>query len=179
MCESYNRQYGEKYGIDYRSVMPTNLYGPGDNYHKQNSHVIPALIRRFHDAKVSALEHVDIWGSGKPKREFLHVDDLAKACIFFMNTHKKALDNLVNPMNSHVNIGYGSDISIKELANLIKEIVGYSGKIQYDSTKPDGTPKKLLDSSRINDLGWRAEINLEDGLKETYNDFKKFKNNRL
>ncbi len=179
MCESYNRQYGEKYGIDYRSVMPTNLYGPGDNYHKQNSHVIPALIRRFHDAKVSALEYVDIWGSGKPKREFLHVDDLAKACIFFMNTHKKALDNLVNPMNSHVNIGYGSDISIKELANLIKEIVGYSGKIQYDSTKPDGTPKKLLDSSRINDLGWRAEINLEDGLKETYNDFKKFKNNRL
>ena len=179
MCESYNRQYGEKYGIDYRSVMPTNLYGPGDNYHKQNSHVIPALIRRFHDAKVSASEHVDIWGSGKPKREFLHVDDLAKACIFFMNTHKKVLDNLVNPMNSHVNIGYGSDISIKELANLIKEIVGYSGKIQYDSTKPDGTPKKLLDSSRINDLGWRAEINLKDGLKETYNDFKNFKNNRL
>lgn len=173
LCESYNRQYGKSHGVDYRSVMPTNLYGPGDNYHPENSHVIPALIRRFHEAKVNDAPEVVIWGSGKPKREFLHVDDMAAASIHVMNLDSGLYKQHTQPMFSHINVGYGSDVSIAELAVLIGQTVGYKGRIAYDSSKPDGTPRKLMDSSRLNALGWRAEIGLEDGLRKAFSDFKK------
>ena len=171
LCESYNRQYGSSHGIDYRSVMPTNLYGPGDNYHQENSHVIPALIRRFHEAKVNDAPQVVIWGSGTPKREFLHVDDMAVASIHVMNLDSNLYQQHTQPMLSHINVGYGSDVSIAELAVLIGQTVGYKGRITYDSSKPDGTPRKLMDSSRLNALGWKAHITLEEGLVSAYKDF--------
>jgi GDP-L-fucose synthase len=171
LCESYNRQYGNSHGIDYRSVMPTNLYGPGDNYHPENSHVIPALIRRFHEAKVYDAPEVAIWGSGTPKREFLHVDDMAAASIHVMNLDNDLYHQHTQPMLNHINVGYGSDVSIAELAVLIGQTVGYKGKITYDSSKPDGTPRKLMDSSRLNALGWQAHITLEEGLVSAYQDF--------
>jgi len=171
LCESYNRQYGNSHGVDYRSVMPTNLYGPGDNYHPENSHVIPALIRRFHEAKVNDAPEVAIWGSGTPKREFLHVDDMAAASIHVMNLESDLYQQHTQPMLSHINVGYGSDVSIAELAVLIGQTVGYKGRIVYDSSKPDGTPRKLMDSSRLNALGWQAHITLEEGLVSAYKDF--------
>ena len=171
LCESYNRQYGKSHGIDYRSVMPTNLYGPGDNYHPENSHVIPALIRRFHEAKINDAPEVAIWGSGTPKREFLHVDDMAAASIHVMNLDSDLYEQHTQPMLSHINVGYGSDVSIAELAVLIGQTVGYKGRITYDSSKPDGTPRKLMDSSRLNALGWKAHITLEEGLVSAYKDF--------
>jgi GDP-L-fucose synthase len=170
-CESYNRQYGKEYGIDYRSVMPTNLYGPGDNYHPENSHVIPALIRRFHEAKITKAANVTIWGSGKPFREFLYVDDMASASIYVMNLDKNKYDSCTSPMLSHINVGYGSDITIAELAYAVKKAVGYSGEIAFDTDKPDGAPRKLMDSGRINALGWKAQVNLEAGLQTAYQDF--------
>jgi len=171
LCESYNRQYGKSHGIDYRSVMPTNLYGPGDNYHPENSHVIPALIRRFHEAKANDLPEVAIWGSGTPKREFLHVDDMAAASIHVMNLDHDLYRQHTQPMLSHINVGYGNDVSIAELAVLIGQTIGYKGRITYDSSKPDGTPRKLMDSSRLNALGWQASISLEEGLVSVYKDF--------
>lgn len=173
MCESYNRQYGQSHGVDYRSVMPTNLYGPGDNYHPENSHVIPALIRRFHEAKVANSPEVIIWGTGTPKREFLYVDDMAAASVFVMQLDKAAYDGQTEPMQSHINVGYGSDIRIAELAKAVGEAVGYQGKISFDSTKPDGTPRKWMDSSRLNALGWNAKTPLQQGLALAYSDFEK------
>lgn len=171
LCESYNRQYGASHGIDYRSVMPTNLYGLGDNYHPENSHVIPALIRRFHEAKVSQAPKVTIWGTGTPCREFLYVDDMAAASIHVMNLEKSIYDLHTSPMQSHINVGYGSDITIAELAQTVGQVVGYQGDIDFDSTKPDGAPRKLMDSSRLESLGWQAQVNLKDGLKLAYQDF--------
>lgn len=171
MCESYNRQYGESHGIDYRSVIPTNLYGPGDNYHFENSHVIPALIRRFHEAKVSKAKEVVIWGSGKPYREFLYVDDMAKASVFVMGLAKDQYDQVASPMQGYLNVGFGSDVKISELASLIAKVINYQGKIVFNSSKPDGSPRKLLSSVRINQLGWRPECCLEDGLRKAYHDF--------
>ena len=171
MCESYNRQYGQSHGVDYRSVMPTNLYGPGDNYHPENSHVIPALIRRFHEAKVSNAQEVVIWGTGTPKREFLYVDDMAAASVFVMQLDKAAYDEQTMPMQSHINVGYGSDITIAELARAVGEAVGYQGKISFDSTKLDGTPRKWMDSSRLNSLGWKPAVNFNDGLSRAYGEF--------
>jgi len=171
LCESYNRQYGSSHGIDYRSVMPTNLYGPGDNYHLKNSHVIPALIRRFHEAKVESAPSVMIWGSGKPKREFLFVDDMAAACVYVMNLEKTRYDAQTRPMLSHINVGCGYDVTIYELAQAIAKTVGYSGTIVFDLTKPDGAPRKLMDSSRINQLGWHAKVSLENGLSMAYQDY--------
>lgn len=173
LCESYNRQYGESYKIDYRSVMPTNLYGPGDNYHPENSHVIPALIRRFHVAKEKKSPEVVIWGSGTPMREFLYVNDMATASIFVMNLDKRVYDQHTEPMQSHINVGFGSDLSIKELAENIGHVVGYQGKITFDLTKPDGTPKKLMSSHRIEKMGWKPKVSLIDGLNITYQDFLK------
>ena len=164
MCESINRQYG----TDFRSLMPTNLYGPGDNFHPENSHVIPGLLRRFHEAKVRGDKYVNVWGSGRPRREFMHVDDLASACVYIMNLDKDIYDNFTQPMLSHVNVGVGKDCSIKELAETIAEVVGFDGEICFDTSKPDGTPQKLLDISRITALGWSAKISLEEGLKQTY-----------
>lgn len=171
LCESYNRQYGKSHGIDYRSVMPANLYGPGDNYHSENSHVIPALIRRFHEAKINGAAEVAIWGSGTPKREFLHVDDMAAASIHVMNLDSAVYRQHTQSMLSHINVGFGSDVSIAELAALIGQTVGYKGRITYDSSKPDGTPRKLMDSARLNALGWQAHITLEEGLASAYQDF--------
>ena len=171
MCESYNRQYGESHGIDYRSVIPTNLYGPGDNYHFENSHVIPALIRRFHEAKVSKAKEAVIWGSGKPYREFLYVDDMAKASVFVMGLAKDQYDQVASPMQGYLNVGFGSDVTISELASLIAKVINYQGKIVFNSSKPDGSPRKLLSSVRINQLGWRPECCLEDGLRKAYHDF--------
>ena len=167
LCESYNRQYG----VDYRSVMPTNLYGVGDNYHSENSHVIPALLRRFHEAKVCQAPEVVIWGSGSPMREFLYVDDMAAASVYVMNLDKRIYDQHTEPMLSHINVGFGSDVTIKELAQTISDVVGYSGNIDFDRTKPDGTPRKLMDSSRLNGLGWHAKIKLKDGLTQAYQDY--------
>jgi GDP-L-fucose synthase len=167
LCESYNRQYGR----DYRSVMPTNLYGPGDNYHPENSHVIPALIRRFHEAKVNNAESVLIWGSGTPKREFLYVDDMAVASVHVMNLDKLTYDQHVLPMLSHINVGCGQDITIRELAEATGKIIGYTGEIRFDPSKPDGTPRKLMDSTRLNTLGWTARVGLEEGLQLAYDDF--------
>lgn len=171
LCESYNRQYGASHGLDYRSVMPTNLYGPGDNYHSENSHVIPALIRRFHEAKLSNAPGVTIWGSGSPKREFLYVDDMAAASVFVMNLPKTTLDAHTQPTQSHINIGFGDDITIKELALAVGKTVGYQGLIDFDASKPDGSPRKLMDSSRLNALGWHAQVGLEAGLAAAYQDF--------
>ncbi len=173
LCESYNRQYGESHGVDYRSVMPTNLYGPGDNYHPENSHVIPALIRRFHEAKVNNAPTVTIWGTGTPKREFLYVDDMAAASVHVMNLDKATYDLHTQPMLSHINVGCGYDITIKELAEAVGKTIGYQGEITFDPTKPDGTPRKLMDSSRLNALGWQAQVNLETGLGIAYADFQK------
>ena len=173
MCESYNRQYGESHNIDYRSIMPTNLYGPGDSYHPQNSHVIPGLIYRFHEAKVKKLPKVIIWGTGKPRREFLHVDDMARASIKIMNLDKKTYYENISPMSSHINVGSGSDLTIKELAEIIKEVVGYQGEINFDKTKPDGIPRKLLNSDRLNTFNFKTYINLKDGLIKTYEDYLK------
>ena len=173
MCESYNRQYGKSHDIDYRSIMPTNLYGPGDNYHNENSHVIPGLINRFHQAKINNLTNVTIWGTGNPKREFLYVDDMARASIFLMNIDKKAFDQCTSPMCNHINVGSGKDLTIKELAEIIRDVVGYKGKISFDSTKPDGNPRKLLDSERIKNLGFNAKVSLKEGLIKTYQDYTK------
>ncbi len=173
LCESYNRQYSESHGIDYRSLMPTNLYGPGDNYHYKNSHVIPALIRRIHEAKENSLSSVEIWGTGEAKREFLHVNDLANACIHVMQIEKNIIDNLLDPMCSHINVGTSNDISIKELAFKIAHLVNFKGKLIFDNSKPDGTPRKLLDTNLIRKLGWSPKIELNNGLAETYIDFKK------
>ena len=174
MCESYNRQYGKSHGIDYRCVMPTNLYGPGDNYHPITSHVIPGLIRKFHvEAKIKKENKVIVWGSGKPRREFLYVDDLAEACIRVMNLDIDEYSKLVSEKSFHINIGSGYDLTIEELSNLIMKIVGYSGKIEFDKTKPDGTPQKLLDSKKIRSIGWKPKISLNDGLAEAYENFKK------
>ena len=173
LCESYNRQYGQSHGVDYRSVMPTNLYGPGDNYHPENSHVIPALIRRFHEAKITRASSVTIWGTGTPRREFLYVDDMAAASVHVMSLPRDAYERNTNPMLSHINVGCGHDITIRELAEAIRRTVGYSGEISFDSSKPDGPLRKLMDSSRLNDLGWHPRIALEQGLQLAYADFKK------
>jgi GDP-L-fucose synthase len=167
LCESYNRQYG----TDYRSVMPTNLYGPGDNYHPENSHVIPGLLRRFHEAKQSAAPEVLIWGTGAPMREFLYVDDMAEACLHVMELSSEAYSRNTQPMLSHVNIGTGEELSIRDLATTITDIVGYQGRISFDTSKPDGTPRKLMDVGRLHSLGWRAKIGLRDGLALAYADF--------
>jgi GDP-L-fucose synthase len=171
LCESYNRQYDQSHGVDYRSVMPTNLYGPGDNYHPENSHVIPGLIRRFHEAKIAGAQKVKVWGSGQPYREFLYVDDMAAACLHVMNLDKSIYDQYTEPMLSHINVGYGEDITITELADLIAECVGYEGEIEFDPSKPDGTPQKLMDSSRLKGLGWAPKIDLREGLARAYADF--------
>jgi GDP-L-fucose synthase len=171
LCESYNRQYGESHGVDYRSVMPTNLYGPGDNYHPENSHVIPALIRRFHEAKVAHAPSVAIWGTGTPKREFLYVDDMAAASVHVMNLPKSTYEQHTSPMLSHINVGYGSDVSIAEAAQTIAQVVGYTGAVTFDTSKPDGTPRKWMDSSRLNSLGWQAQVPLLQGLTKAYQDF--------
>jgi len=167
LCESYNRQYG----TDYRSVMPTNLYGPGDNYHPENSHVIPALIRRFHEAKTAGDESVTIWGTGTPRREFLYVDDMAAASVHVMNLDHATYAAETRPMLSHINVGYGTDLTIRELAEAIAETTGFKGTIEFDSTKPDGTPRKLMDSMRLQRLGWRPTITLKEGLRLAYQDF--------
>lgn len=166
LCESYNRQYGR----DYRSVMPTNLYGSGDNYHPENSHVIPALLRRFHEAKVANAPEVAIWGTGTPRREFLYVDDMATACVFVMNLCPQVYQAQVQPQLSHINVGYGSDVTIAELAQTIARVVGYQGRVTFDASKPDGAPRKLMDSSRLNALGWSAKTGLEEGLARAYQD---------
>ena len=171
LCESYNRQCAKSHGIGYRSVMPTNLYEPGDNYHPENSHVIPALIRRFHEAKVQKAPSVTIWGSGTPRREFLYVDDMAEASVHVMNLDKAIYSANTQPMQSHINVGFGDDITIRELAETIRKVIGYSGQIEFDSSKPDGTMLKLMDSSRLNALGWRARVKLEDGLAKAYADY--------
>ena len=168
LCESYNRQYGASHGLDYRSVMPTNLYGPGDNYHPQNSHVVPALIRRFHEAKVSGAPTVTLWGTGTPLREFLHVDDMAAASVFVMNLPKAVYDQQTQPMQSHLNVGFGSDLSIRALAETIARVVGYTGAIALNPGPADGTPRKLMDSRRVNALGWQPAIALEQGLAGAY-----------
>jgi GDP-L-fucose synthase len=168
MCESYNRQYGQSHGLDYRSVMPTNLYGPGDNYHPENSHVIPALIRRFYEAKIANAPEVVIWGTGTPRREFLYVDDMAAASVFVMELDKKTYYQQTDPMQSHINVGFGSDVTIAELAKAVGEAVGYDGTISFDTSKPDGTMRKWMDSSKLNKLGWRPQVALEVGLERTY-----------
>lgn len=164
LCESYNRQYGR----DYRSVMPTNLYGPGDNFHPENSHVIPALMRRFHEAAQTGVDTVTIWGSGKPMREFLHVDDMAAASVYVMELDTVAYQAKTQPMLSHINVGTGQDCTIAELAKTVAKVTGFKGRLMYDSSKPDGTPRKLLDVSRLTSLGWQAGIGLEEGLCSTY-----------
>ena len=172
LCESYNRQYGTQY----RSLMPTNLYGPNDNFHPENSHVIPALMRRIHEAKVNNDREVMIWGTGKACREFLHVDDMARACVHVMGLFNNDFAAHTDPMLSHINIGTGTDLSIAELAQIISDVVGFKGSLQFDTTKPDGTPKKLLDVSRLNNLGWKAEIGLREGLASTYTWFLEHQN---
>jgi len=171
LCESYNRQYGASHGVDYRSVMPTNLYGPGDNYHPENSHVIPALIRRFHEAKVNGAPSVTLWGTGTPRREFLYVDDMAAASILVMNLPKPQYDAQTAPMRSHINVGFGGDVTIAELAQAVARAVGYTGQLVQDPSKPDGSPRKLMDSRRLMSLGWQPKIGLQDGLKLAYQDF--------
>lgn len=167
MCESYNRQHQR----DYRSVMPTNLYGPGDNYHPENSHVIPALLRRFHESKQRDLPSVAIWGTGTPRREFLYVDDMASACLHVMNLDTQSYQVATEPMASLINVGYGSDVTIAELARAVSQVVGYKGDISFDTSKPDGSPRKLLDSSLLLSMGWRAQVDLAKGLELAYADF--------
>ena len=171
MCESYNRQYGKSHSIDYRSIMPTNLYGPGDNYHPENSHVIPGLIYRFHQAKIQNLSSVSIWGTGNSKREFLYVDDMVRASVHIMNIDKKIYEENSSPMTSHINVGSGEDLSIKELAEIIKEVVNFEGEIKFDPTRPDGSRRKFLDSRKINNLNFKSKISLKQGLVKTYQDF--------
>jgi GDP-L-fucose synthase len=167
LCESFNRQYGR----DYRSVMPTNLYGPGDNYHPENSHVIPALIRRFHEAKLQSADKVVIWGTGTPRREFLHVDDMAEASVFVMNLTPEEYAAQTKPMLNFLNVGYGDDLPIVEMARAVARVVGFEGAIECDTTKPDGTPRKLMDSSKLRALGWVPRVGLEEGLQATYQAF--------
>lgn len=164
LCESYNREHG----VDYRSVMPTNLYGPGDNFHPENSHVLPALMHRFHDAVQNELDEVSIWGTGTPRREFLHVDDMAEASLFVLDLPKAVYDAHTDPMLSHINVGTGTDVSILELAQMIAKVVGFDGRIVTDPSKPDGTARKLMDVSRLANMGWRAHIGLETGITDTY-----------
>lgn len=164
MCESYNRQYGR----DYRSVMPTNLYGPGDNFHPGNSHVLPALLRRFHEAKTRGDSQVSVWGSGRPKREFLHVDDMAAACLFVLGLSSEKYYQQISPMQSHINVGSGEDVSILELAEMVMQVVGFQGRLVFDSSKPDGAPRKLLNVSLLSRLGWQRTISLKNGLEQTY-----------
>jgi len=164
LCESYNRQYG----TDYRSVMPTNLYGPGDNFHPENSHVLPALMRRFHAAARDDLNEVTIWGTGTPRREFLHVDDMAAASLFVLDLDRDRYDAQTKPMQSHINVGTGIDIRIADLAGMMADVTGFSGRITFDSTKPDGAPRKLLDVGRLADMGWHAKVALKDGIAQTY-----------
>lgn len=164
LCESYNRQYG----TDYRSVMPTNLYGPGDNFHPENSHVMPALIRRFHEAVERGTDQVVIWGTGRPRREFLHVDDMAEASLFVFNLDKESYGANTEPMLSHINVGFGEDVTIAQLAQMIANVTGFEGEIVFDATKPDGTARKLMNSDRINLMGWQPRVNLAQGLSETY-----------
>lgn len=171
MCESYNRQFGESHGIDYRCIMPTNLYGPGDNYHGENSHVIPALIRRFHEAKVGGSSEVVVWGSGGVRREFLYVDDLAAAALKVMQIDRAAWGEMTSAMCSHVNVGSGDDVTIRELAELIARVVGFEGKIIFDAARPDGAPRKLMDSELIQRMGWSPMFELEAGLRIAYHDF--------
>lgn len=173
LCESYNRQYGKSHAIDYRSVMPSNLYGPGDNYNPKNSHVIPAMILKFHEAKINNKSSVLIWGTGTPKREFLFVDDMDRASVYIMNLDKVIYDQHTQPMCNHINVGSGKEISIKNLAEIIKDVVGYTGDIEFDLSKPDGSPRKIMDSQRMNSLGWRAQVNLEKGLIKAYGSFLK------
>jgi len=167
MCESYNRQYGR----DYRSVMPSNLYGPGDNYHDENSHVLPALIRRFHEAKLNGSEKIVVWGTGKPRREFLFVEDMAAASIFVYGLDQQTFENNVKKMQSHVNIGTGVDVTIKELAQIVKEVVGYDGKVIFDATRPDGAPRKLMNIDLLKKLGWKAKTSLRSGISISYSDY--------
>jgi GDP-L-fucose synthase len=167
MCESYNRQFN----TDFRSIMPTNLYGPGDNYHSENSHVVPALIKKFHQAKISGAEDVLLWGSGRVRREFLHVDDMANASIHVMSLTKEIYEAATDPVLSHLNVGAGEDCTIFELAELISEIIGFNGKVLWDADKPDGAPRKLMDSSKLNKLGWTSSIFLKTGLENTYTQF--------
>ena len=164
LCESYNRQHG----TDYRSVMPTNLYGPGDNFHPENSHVLPAMIRRFHEAKTQGREDVVIWGTGTPRREFLHVDDMAEASLFVANLDRAEYDANTDPMLSHINVGTGTDVSIMELAQMVAKVTGFTGRISTDTSKPDGTARKLMDVGRLAAMGWRATTGLQDGIGETY-----------
>lgn len=173
LCESYNRQYGDTHGVDYRSVMPTNLYGAGDNYHPENSHVIPALIRRFHEAKIKNAPSVSIWGTGTPRREFLYVDDMAAASIHVMALPKATYDAHTAPMQSHINVGFGDDVTIAELAKTVASVVGYQGQIDFDTSKPDGAPRKWMSSSRMNNLGWAPKIELQSGLALAYEDYLK------
>lgn len=168
LCESYYRQHG----CDFRSVMPTNLYGPGDNYHPENSHVVPALLRRFHEAREAGLPEVVIWGSGTPRREFLHVDDMAAACLHVLGLTRAQYDAHTRPQESHLNVGSGSDVTIAELAQVIARVVGYTGAITFDTTRPDGAPRKLMDSSRLRSLGWVPRIGLEDGLRHAYQNYR-------
>ncbi|MDH1262591.1 GDP-L-fucose synthase [Pseudomonas sp. GD03944] len=172
LCESYNRQYGR----DYRSVMPTNLYGPGDNYHSENSHVIPSLIRRFHEAKLRGDEQVVVWGTGEPRREFLYVDDMAAASVHVMNLSTDRWQQCVTPMCSHINVGFGHDYSIREVAELVAAVVGYSGTLRFDTSKPDGAPRKLMSSAKLLSLAWQPLVQLEEGLGKAYNDFLKSHN---
>jgi GDP-L-fucose synthase len=167
LCESYNRQFG----TDFRSVMPTNLYGPGDNYHPTNSHVLPAMIQRFHDAKINGLDKVTIWGTGTPRREFLHVDDMAEACLHIMELPREVYASHTGPMMSHINVGSGKEIAIRALAELVADVVGFTGRLVFDSDKPDGTPRKLIDSAKLTALGWSAKIPLREGLVSTYRGF--------
>jgi GDP-L-fucose synthase len=173
LCESYNRQYGASHDIDYRSVMPTNLYGPGDNYHPENSHVVPALLRRFHEAKRQEAAAVVIWGSGRPRREFLYVDDMAAASVHVMNLDADVYRQHTDPMLSHINVGFGDDLTILQLAQLVARTVGYTGRIELDRSKPDGTPRKLMDSTRLRSLGWQPRVSLNEGLRLAYEDFLK------
>ena len=168
LCESFNRQHG----TDFRSLMPTNLYGPGDNFDLRSSHVLPALLRKFHEARESGAPEVEVWGSGRPRREFLHVDDLAAACVFVMGLGREQLAAVTTPMQSHLNVGCGQDIAIGELAGLVREVVGYTGAIRFNPDYPDGTPRKLLDVSRLRSLGWQARIPLREGVAATYEWFK-------
>ncbi len=170
LCESYNRQYG----TDFRSVMPTNLYGPNDNFDLETSHVLPALIRKFHEAKLADADSVEIWGTGKPRREFLHVDDLADACFHVMSLTAQQLGDSTEPMQSHINVGLGTDVTIAQLAEIVSEAVGFRGRLHFNPDHPDGAPRKLLDSSRLSSLGWKAKIPLKKGIEDTYSWFLNF-----
>jgi GDP-L-fucose synthase len=171
LCESYNRQYGASHGVDYRSVMPTNLFGPGDNYHPENSHVLPALIGRFHQAKVENMPAVTIWGTGQVRREFLYVDDMSSASVHIMNMPPEIYSTITSPMQSHINVGSGSDVTIAQLAQLVQEVVGYKGSINYDASKPDGAPRKWMDSQKLLSLGWQPSYSLGQGIRAAYEDF--------